>query len=90
LVLVRILLIKDAYSNGMVEGGDRVFEYYLGHEYVSAVSSLGTGGLNVMSHIQKNIPGCSKSLFAEIIGTFPYVGKGTLGTLCISRDFEKR
>jgi hypothetical protein len=43
LVLVRILLIKDAYSNGLVEGGDRVFEYCLGQEYVSAVSSLGTG-----------------------------------------------
>jgi hypothetical protein len=37
-------LIKDAYSNGLVEGGDRVFEYCLRHEYLSAFSSLGTDG----------------------------------------------
>ena len=36
-----------------------------------------------LSHTQKNIPGCSKSLFAEITSTFLYVGKGTFGTLCI-------
>jgi len=35
--------MKDAYSNGLVEGGDQVFEYCLGHEYVSADFSLGTG-----------------------------------------------
>ena len=60
LALTRTLLIKDAYSNGLVEGGDRVFEYCLGHEYVSAVSSLGTGVGTFIRHIhRKNIPGCS-------------------------------
>jgi hypothetical protein len=42
------------------------------------------------SHTQENIPRCSKGLFAEIISAFLYVGKGTFGTLCISRDFDGR
>jgi hypothetical protein len=42
------------------------------------------------SHTNENISGCSNGLFAEIISTFLYVGKGTFGTLCISRDFDRR
>lgn len=41
------------------------------------------------SHTQESTLGCSKSLFAEIIITFLYFDKGTFGTLCISRDFDK-